>query len=295
MKLIRITFTTFILITLFMYGYAQEYPIPAPDSRWGGLTMYGPPGLPGSGYYGSVEKYSVKDTVINGISFQYWGGEYSRYVDNKLLILDKLNSTSDSLVEEVYYDFNLEVNDSFRISRYLNSYAVVTEKTVFKSLNGQSRKRILLNGKGFYLDWIEGIGDVWNGVFYHNQIGLYDIHWWVVCYSDSSGTVFKDERINFPCDSLDGYVELFDTTHVDNNSVLQDNSKIIFPNPFTDQITIDTSKLPQFTSVSILNSTGEVLVKTTNRVINTSVLKSGLYILKIEYERECYFRKMIKR
>lgn len=299
-SMIRIFYTAFIFIVLVGYfrnGYSQTYPIPATGSQWGCVTMLGPPGLTGSGLYGNIEKYNIADTVIQDFTYQHWAGVYTRYVNNRLVRLDIKNSKPDSLVETVYYDFNLNVNDSFLISRF-NKYATVTDVSYIQTLNGQTRKRILLRVKDFTcinrLEWIEGIGDIRNSVFYEWQLGMCDIYRSVVCFSDSSGEIYLENGFTHPCDSLNSYVRLFDATSIDNVKTNILKQRVAYPNPFSSEIKIDLSGLFQFKTASLFNAAGVLVVQTDHDVIQTYDLKPGIYVLKIELGNECFYRKMIK-
>lgn len=206
--------TCCVLLTFGIIGYSQTYPIPAPGSQWGELTFLGPPCVPGAGNYGSVYRYNGRDTIIDEQIYQYWGsGTFTRYDDNKLYLIDKYRSKPDSIVEFIYYDFNLEVGDRFLLPiTYDTVYAIVEEVSNFSTLNGQTRKKIFLRAYDndsnllVQLEWIEGIGAVNNILFYENQLmynGTTDIYTHVVCFSDSSGYVYKDERFDYSCDEIE--------------------------------------------------------------------------------------------
>lgn len=295
MKSIYINLIIICLINLGLDGYCQIYPIPASGSQWGCTTMLGPPGLPGAGIYGDIERYEITDTIIQNVTYQHWAGEYTRYVNNRLLLLDVKHSTPDSLIETVYYDFNLAVNDSFLINRF-NEYAIVEEVSTFQTLNGQTRKRILLRADHFTcinrLEWIEGIGDISNSVFYVWQLGTCDIYRKVVCFSDSLGDVYLENGFSYPCDSLDHYVKLFETgaaNPLDVSSVIT-----AYPNPFSDRISVEMTDLTSFRSASLYTMSGIMVETTKDTVIQTAYLKPGVYFLKVEFEAGIMYYKMIK-
>ena len=199
------------LISFTVISYSQSYPIPAPGSQWGELTsaLFGDD-------YGSYFTYDGKDTIINDQTYQYWyENTFTRYEDNKLYKLENYWSNPDSMVELVYYDFNLTVNDSFLLPITFDTvYANVTDVSYITTLNGQSRKKIELwsydpEFAGRF-EWIEGIGDVLNTLFYTYQSQFYvtDIFTRLVCFSDSSGDVYKDKNFDYPCELLLDYEEL---------------------------------------------------------------------------------------
>jgi hypothetical protein len=280
------------LVCIATKSNGQPYPIPAKSATIGYLTFFGPPGLPGAGTYGSIEKYEAVDTVINNITYQHWNSHFTRYKDNRMWLLDPQKSTPDSLVERVYYDFNLAENDSFLI--FDEHYAVVTNVTVYNTPNGQQRKRIRLFIEempgGARMDWIEGIGDVNNGILYENQLGLSDVGSFIVCFTDSSGLAFKKQGFDFPCDSLDSYVNLYETSAKTENILSVD----IWPNPFQNAFSIKVPNPDKLNSVSLFNTSGILLLRSQNTLIDTQELAPGIYFVRIDYDSEYYFRKMLK-
>lgn len=230
MKLFSISF--FIFLNLYGIVYAQTYPIPAHNAEWGHVTFYGPPGLPGAGSYGSISRYDGKDTIINQQTYQHWGATtFTRYENNKMYVIDTYNSKFDSIAELIYYDFNLAVNDTFFLPYSgSNFYAVVDKISNFKALNGETRKEILLKTKDFtcsyLLRWIEGIGDIYNGLFYRGQLGLCDIYDRTVCFADSSGSIYKESNFDYPCESLDDYINIINLC--DNDNITYSNTSL-FP------------------------------------------------------------------
>lgn len=295
------------LISLSFRTYSQSYPIPAPDSQWGNVSMYGPPGLTGAGHYGSTLRYNGKDTVINEQTYQYWEGVYTRYNNNKMYMIDKYSSKPDSIVEVVLYDFNLAVNDTFLLpifSQY-GSYAIVNNVSDFTALNGQTRIEITLSIKGQIcannLKWIEGIGDVNNGVLYPYTIGICDISHRVVCFSDSSGNVYKEAGFDYPCDSLDNYVHLFDeiTEPVTSDFGSKTFSKIeLFPNPANEFVQVKIAGLMNYTA-ELYDTGGKLLLasSTINSTlrINLMSIKRGIYMMQFKSNNEVIgVRRVVK-
>lgn len=270
-----------VMLSLSILGFSQNYPIPANNSQWGEVTFLGPPGLPGAGSYGSIYRYDGKDTVINNQKYQYWQGIYTRYDNNKLITIDPIRSLPDSIIEVVYYDFNLALKDSFLLPLpYDSIYAIVEEISAFKALNGQTRKKIILTVNDFpysqKLKWIEGIGDISNGIFYLNQLGMSDIYNRVVCFSDSSGSVYKELNFNYPCDSLDNYVKLIDGIF---EQITYDSEIKIIPNPVIDKLVVKSNW--DFEKIRVLNTNGQVLIESTDNDIDCSNLDGGLYFLEL--------------
>jgi hypothetical protein len=115
-----------------------------------------------------------------------------------------------------------------------------------------------------------------------------------VCFSDSSGDVYKENDFTFPCDSIDSYRELFEipsTDYVVKNMLKQ---RIAYPNPFNKEIRIGISGLSPLKLVSLYNMAGMLVEKSNKNVIQTENIKPGVYLLKIEFNEETIYEKMIK-
>ena len=264
----------------------KGYPIPAPESEWGYVTFRGPPGLEGAGSFGSVYKYDGKDTIINNNTYQHWFGNFTRYENNKLYKINKNQTTADSIVEQIYYDFNLAVNDTFFLPYTGDDYyAIVDEVNEFTTLNGQIRKEILLKTEDFTctpnLRWIEGIGDITNGLFYKNQLGLCDIYTGIFCFSDSSGHVFKQPNFNYPCDSIDTYTDIINNV----DDISYHTEITISPNPAQHQLNFVFSNglksLPDSYVIYNLNGTEILKTQLNSKIKNVDIrhLKSGTYLI----------------
>jgi len=260
------------------------YPIPAKNAEWGMVTFYGSPSISGAGNKGSIYRYDGKDTLIKNQVYQHWAGIFTRYDDNKLYKIDLEKSSISSIYEEVYYDFNLAEKDSFLIPHW-NTYAFVSRVYEFTTLNGQKRKEIILQMNsttcGNRLRWIEGIGDVANGLFYTNQIGLCNISNSIVCFSDSSGNVYKEAYFNHPCDSIDTYTDI-----INNIDEITYNTEItIFPNPAQHRLNVAFSNglksIPHNYIIYNLNGTEILKAQFNHNIKNIDIkhLKSGTYLI----------------
>ena len=297
-KIHRLFFFICLIFNAF-YSYCQKYPIPGENALWGIVTCYGPPGLPGAGCYGSAESFTITDTVINGKTYKSWGDNiFTRYFGNRLLMIDNEKSVPESIKEVIYYDFNLNVNDSILLPFWYDStYAVVYEKDEFICLNGQIRKRLKLMINGYIscsdrLEWIEGIGDILSTVFYHNRLGLCDIYPHITCFSDSSGYVFKDPYFDFSCDSIEHFVNLY----INEDEIIKNvpQNLIITPNPFSDEILIDFPNPEMIKSAELYNMLGKFIKNSDDLVFKTEEIEKGIYIIRIDIYGQYYLFKMVK-
>ncbi len=79
------------------------------------------------------------------------------------------------------------------------------------------------------------------------------------------------------------------------NVLLGENDKIkVYPNPFNNELRID---LEGSSAIKIFNLMGQVVYDsyfTNNKIINTSTLASGVYLMRFEIENSFKFQKIIK-
>ncbi len=296
--LFRKTFLAALIWVASAYHSAgQEYPIPAENAEWGTVTCWGPPG-PGSGCKGRSITYEIKDSLHFGRPYQYWGeGIFTRYINNKLLMLDTVRSREEErAVEAVYYDFNLEPGDQFLIPMWYDSiYGLVDEVDTFHTLNGQKRRRIRIRIEDITctggLLIIEGLGDLYHSVFYTQQIGFCDIYESITCYSDSSGLVYQEEGTNYDCEAIDDYYVSTFTLGSDERP-----DKIsLHPNPFNDQLLIDVPFPIGSHSITIFNTLGKQMLRTSDASIATDGFKPGIYIVTVENNGQLHRFKVVKK
>jgi photosystem II stability/assembly factor-like uncharacterized protein len=99
----------------------------------------------------------------------------------------------------LYYDFNLQPGQSFQLQAGgpLLQVAETGQKVL---LNGESRRYLRLAGNGWNIEWIEGIGDIGNGLLPL----FYDFEGFdrFVCARDATGDLWNNPAENWKCDSL---------------------------------------------------------------------------------------------
>lgn len=99
----------------------------------------------------------------------------------------------------LYYNFDLQVGESFQVQAGGPTLQVAEtgQKTL---LNGESRRYLRLAGTGWNIEWIEGIGDIGNGLF----PAFYDFEGFdrFVCARDITGDLWNNPAENWKCDSL---------------------------------------------------------------------------------------------
>ena len=76
----------------------------------------------------------------------------------------------------------------------------------------------------------------------------------------------------------------------------------IYPNPFNDYVTIDVTNVTSSVTVTIIDENGRAIIsqeinatnRTAKEVIETQLLPSGIYIVKITNKNQVLYQKLIK-
>ncbi len=82
------------------------------------------------------------------------------------------------------------------------------------------------------------------------------------------------------------------------NPVFEEDAVILYPNPFTNELNIQTNlNSDAEIKVKIINIAGQLVCEKiiTDRIIDTSILSEGLYILLLIQDKEVYVQKLQKR
>ncbi|GEM_PF-4509617 len=255
------SFLSFFILIFFYSLAAQEIKMFPEGAIYGYVSCFGPPGLKGSGCHGEIQAVlQIHDTLINNKVYQKSSFGISRYENKKFYIYNedpKQNYFPDN--EYILYDFSLQVNDTFQLA---NLYAtenklVVVSKRQRLMQNGEYRTELKLNGERWQYCWIEGIGDIFNGLFYIYQIGRYDIYSGIACFSDKYGVVYKQEGLDYPCENLNNYYVSWEGLQNLKTDIIR-----ISPNPFISTISLALDIPSSISDVSFnLSSSDGLLVK----------------------------------
>jgi hypothetical protein len=280
------------MITVMGVGQTNIYhPFPDSNAVWNEITMHS------GGCYSSYCKYSnflQGDTIINTQSYHkiysndsnnvsYVGG--LREDNRRIYFFYKYCSQ-----EVLLYDFNLDIGDSILLSCELcnSSYPMYMKVVSVDSIlltDMTYRKKINFD-YGTSWSWIEGIGCE-AGLLYPYYSCILCFPCWIelVCFKQNDTILYSNET-HVPC-----------FEYVVSNNELENNSNIflVFPNPTTDNLTLETTEKA---TIEILNIEGQ-LIKTINIAdkqtsIDVSNLSSGVYIIKAKTERGVAVKKFIK-
>jgi hypothetical protein len=257
------------------------------------------------GYYGShKERFGLYgDTTIDEQVYK----KVYRIVDDSTLNLNNMtyyatireNDTKQIFVRLAYedleillYDFSLNIGDTVNSNSpygYLNyDICVIADIDSIEVENNQYRKRYKINDWG--LDyWIEGIGSV-DGLF--NPIMEYIIGTYcdLLCFKENDTAVY----INNPeCDKC--FCTLL--TPVEEKEKVKDFITI-YPNPTTNDLTIEFKQEKGIATIRLFNSHGKQLeVRESNSFpikMNIDYLPIGIYLIQIDSENKTLNKKLIK-
>lgn len=277
--------TLLLLLLLPMLTFAQTWaPIGA---KWYFSKFYD--------FHRNLEEYtlieSIGDTIIDGILSRHltitnnWACSNT---DSDVFIYQTIENEVYAKINNKFefhmlYNFSAQIGDSWKFPImftpiYIDTlqYTVTNISTI--KLNGHSKKILYCDLK-FILGvfWyriyktqlIEGIGDIHYMFPWQAQICDEDYIFGLRCYEDNEIGLYHFDNNNKECDYTT------ETSKLDFN-----NDIIIFPNPFTNQLTFTLIDNDQ-TTVSLFDLLGQLVYKQTfsnSTTINTDQFGSNIYL-----------------
>lgn len=192
-------------------------------------------------------------------------------------------------VDILKYDFNLNMNDTFRIETgSYNDLAVVDSIDAQFLYNNSRRKYIGLRSLGGYAryEWLEGIGDMNKGFFYDVDFeGGKDK---LICYKEFNQTLYLNES-KYDCDKM------LKNMTLSNNETFAKNLKV-YVNSTTHFIEMFFEKEASY-KIEIIDAIGKSVYLENcyakEKLISISDFKSGVYFLKLETLDGLDIRKII--
>lgn len=233
---------------------------------------------------------------------------YSGYIrsDSTRAYIRMTNSCTDK--EYLMYDFTINNGDTVYLAYNLwNSWTFDdTTRFILDSSNTQ-----IINGVArdvYYLKyntspdlypnlydqmiWIKGIGSTTHPFFPLECVdGFFcDIDWRLLCFDSSGVQLYQDSLFN-TCDTTYSTVKV--------NEVLNENQLIIYPVPFTNNLTISIEDA-LISEIDILNLHGKIIYKIAGieknnfNIETLENLHEGIYILKAHTNKGILIKKIIK-
>jgi hypothetical protein len=267
---------------------------------WSGMIIYKDP----SGN-DSISSYHIKfegDTILNNRTYtKIWQSNDSQGINwymtglirevEKRVYYHKLND--DGFYDMLLYDFSVKKGSSLLLSsiespEFFESMKVTSVDSVI--VNGVKRLRIQLSDGTDSDTWIEKIGSL-QGIINHCYFETDSNKRILLCVKQDGEMIYSN----------DAYSECFYTqSSFPTFSTDLRNLKInIYPNPFTNEITIEYPGTEPFT-IEILNSVGQKVfennVPTQNRFqVNLSAFPAGMYFVKVTSGKKVMVQKIIRR
>ncbi|HOW26474.1 MAG TPA: T9SS type A sorting domain-containing protein [Bacteroidales bacterium] len=170
------------------------------------------------GAYEYKELYKTDDISLTDWGLRGWMREEDKIVYFKDPYWDD--------DEYILYDFNLEMGDTFNFIKYPWPMIVESIDTVIL-LNGELKKRIILDCFGDSEEWIEGIGSTRGLTKVTEGIDVSDLWYWLNCFFENDILKYEQFFLIYDC--------FFNTTGIDKNTL--DQKIVVSPNPFSDYTT----------------------------------------------------------
>lgn len=233
----------------------------------------------------STENYCTtgQDTLINNINYtkvNFCEGGYKAAIrnDNGRVYF----VPHDSVNELLLYDFTLQQGDTIDDFYYitsggslgvLNNYTVGYTDSVL--LNGFYHKRMDIGGAY----WIEGIGCS-QGLFIEPFPNVSGTASELLCMSYNDTTLFPQVSYS-SCLATIGITESYEEVYK------------IFPNPASNQISIESTVHTPQSTVEILNTLGQMVhqsaIQNPKSEIDVSGFSKGVYLLRVKEKEEAVF------
>lgn len=220
------------------------------------------------------------DTDIDGVAYKKFIDPYVAMGDNNVYLREDLAQQKvyqlKNGVERLIYDFSLETGDTFTQDSF--TYAATVDNI---QVNGETRKKIelqsivLYNGHDLRQTWIEGIGGTSHPLRpdYNAHSRLLSAHQFVYskCTFQNGQHIYGDPI----CETL--------LTTIDNPMPVAIE---LYPNPFTETLTVQNSQEFHEATLKLYNSNGQ-LVRQMEHLNGQKILlakenlANGLYLIQV--------------
>lgn len=208
------------------------------------------------------------------IHWQYYtlNNIYYREDNKQIFFYEPFHNT-----EFLYYDFNLELADTF-VFKNTDSLLVVAEIELYNR-NGIRLKKLNNPHLGNYntVDWLQGIGSL-NGLLY--PVGFGNAYSVLTCY----------EALFYSILSCNEFEKILDI------EILPEKDIKIFPNPASDQIIIELNKAPKSIVIKNMENITEQIINPDHldNPVDISKLEAGFYIIQLQFQKSFETLKFIK-
>jgi hypothetical protein len=184
--------------------------------------------------------------------------------------------------EQLLYDFSLRVGDTIKGFLFPNGPNGITVYSIDSILLDSIYHRRINSGA---IQLIEGVGST-QGLI---EPLTYDPLGWLICFNKNGETVYYNNIPHDSCNIVNG-IELHEQ---------QQSRLTLYPNPSTDQITIETSSTPTNSQLSIMNLNGQEIltcqITESKTTIDISTLPSGVYFVRLTNDKTVEVGKFVKQ
>jgi|GEM_PF-5699206 len=245
-------------------------------------------------FHNSTIKY-IKDTIISSVTYSYFNtvydalGYYTRYSNGKIYYAGR-NIDGSAGAEVLKYDFTLLVGNTTYF--YGAGNLTVDSVASITLLNGQVRKYMrLINSSLQKIEWIDGIGDIYNGFLY--QRGVEGEGSEYICTHDNSGLLYKRNN-TLDCDSLTAAIVGIKENSAELGLSLSPNPthnliNVNFQNGITSDITIQVMDI--FGQSVYSNKLDSGTLKTS---IDLTLCSNGVYFIRVSNGKMELIKKVVK-
>lgn len=240
---------------------------------------------------------STGDTIVNGHTCKLIkrnGWYVSGDISDKLITYEDSNKVYWYNVNQftVLYDFNKNAGDTWTIMTDTCGLLITVDSTGIDTINGFPLKALYISSddwafNGKILEHIGHIGQPNPNIIYHCTGAIEDLNYYtgLRCYEDSAFG-FHSFGIAPSCD--------YTVTGID--EVANPFGLLIFPNPTTDQINIQTKSKQKF-NFNIYNSLGQLvqkgIIESNATTIYINNLTNGIYSIELSADSKIERKRFI--
>jgi len=281
--------TLFFGLTISGLIYSQDYyPIVQENNEWSTLIIIQAGPYPWDTTFWTDNFKLSGDTVIDNqtyktvyksqeefsVNWNYWGG--IREEDQKVWL-----KGTNNYPERLIYDFTLNIGDTINL---WDEDPMIVDSIIYKPINNENRKHIYFSYPGYPLlseFWIEGIGSN-RGIFESGSGTFVGGTTWALCMKENGDLIYMNPNYN----------NCFLITEIEESRNLLIE---VYPNPAQDKIKIQNTENIKIESISIIDLKGQKLLEFENNKteLDLSEISTGIYLLKVTYEKGEIIRKLI--
>lgn len=237
-------------------------------------------------YYKETDNFPSDNLYIGGIREDSLKNIFFFPYDEHLPT-PEISFPSDTTEYLIYTFNNLDTGMVLPINTEVYDLIVIGIDSVLLGDSYRKRYKIQHDGLGGEDYWIEGIGSI-NELF-SSFTHIFEWEYYTLCFTDST-TYY----INSPNgeDSCHYWIPVGITENIKDDIQL-------YPNPASKTILIKSTMAKEMGLINIYNSTGKLIIQKklidSELQINIGNIKSGLYIIEIDYGERKQYSKFIKK